>query len=406
MLIAFFVILLDMIGFGIMVPILAFYSLQLGAGPEMATFCMALYVIGMFISTPVLGRLSDYYGRKPILMLSMVGAVLGKPILGLAATVLMVAVRRLVSGLMAGNIAAAQAYATDVTTPENRAKAMGMIGAAFGLGFIIGPALGSYLAGDSFTDANLFLPAMLSATMSLLALLAIIFFLPESLSIENRQRLRREKRLGQARAFVNVAREPMVFSIVVACFIYNLAAGFVEVIFPLWSQGTGVAAGPKDLTALLLVAGFGMVIMQGGLIGPLTRRFGEERLVIAGSLIFATALLLMTVAGSAISYYGVMAALVGQGMGAALVLTPLQSLVSQTSSETNRGMIMGVYSSVGTLGRGIGTAVTGLAFANIHMHSSYYIGAACMVALLIQALIIKSRWAKHTASPALTGTES
>lgn len=406
MTIAFFIILLDMIGFGIMVPILAFYTLQLGAGAEMATFTMALYVIGMFISTPILGRLSDYYGRKPVLMLSMFGAVVGYIILGLANTVWMVALSRLISGLMAGNVAAAQAYATDVTTPENRAKAMGMLGAAFGLGFIIGPALGSYLAGDSFSDANLQLPAMVSAGLSLSALIAIILFLPESLDKSHRDELRRQPRVSLWRAFLKTIDEGMVFKLIAACLIYNIAAGFVEAIFPIWAAETKVAYGPKDLIPFLLVAGVAMVIMQGGLIGPLSRRFGESKLVMVGSVVFGVSMFGMTLAGTQASFYGVMAGLVGQSIGAALILTSMQSLVSQCTSETNRGMVMGVYSSAGTLGRAIGTALTGVAFANIHIHSSYYIASSSMLVLLLIAMSIRAMWLKQQNSSADTVSDS
>ena len=192
MLIVFLVIVLDLVGFGVMVPILAYYVVQLGGGPELATFCMALYAVGMLVATPVLGRLSDYYGRRPILMLSMVGAIAGYLLLGFAEALWVVALSRLLAGLMAGNIAAAQAYITDITSIENRARGMGLIGAAFGLGFVIGPALGSYLAGDDFATANLFLPAMLSASLSGAALLAIIFLLPESLDPAQREALRNE----------------------------------------------------------------------------------------------------------------------------------------------------------------------------------------------------------------------
>jgi MFS family permease len=196
-LIVFLVIVLDLIGFGIMIPILAYYVVQLGGGPELATFCMALYAIGMFISTPILGRLSDFHGRRPILMLSMIGAIIGYLMLGFAESLWVVALSRLLAGLMAGNIAAAQAYITDITSEENRAKGMGLIGAAFGLGFIIGPALGSYLAGDDFATANLFLPAMVSVGMCAAAFLAILFLLPESLDETHRQALRKQPHPGR-----------------------------------------------------------------------------------------------------------------------------------------------------------------------------------------------------------------
>ncbi len=395
MLIAFAVVLLDLIGFGIMVPILAFYVLQLGGGPEMATFCMALYVIGMFISTPILGRRAYYDGRKPVLILSMVGAIIGYIILGFAESVWVVAISRLVGGLMAGNIAAAQAYITDISSPENRAKAMGMIGAAFGLGFIIGPALGAYLAGDTFEGANLFLPAMLSAFMSFSALLVIIFALPESLDKAHREELRAQKRVTQWQAFTTVVKHPIVVLVLLACFIFNTAAGFVEAIFPLWSDATDIAKGPKDLIPLLLIAGVAMVIVQGGLMGPLSRKFGEERLVIGGAVIFAVSMVGLTIAGSYQFYYGVMLGLIGQSCGTALILTPLQSLVSQCADHTNRGMVMGVYSSAGTCARGVGTLLTGVVFANISINSPYLIGATLMGLLLMVSLVINARWQVH-----------
>ncbi len=383
MYIAFLVILLDMIGFGIMIPIMPFYALELGAGSALATFCMGLYVVGMFISTPILGRLSDYYGRKPVLMLSMAGSVVGYVMLAYSESVWMVALSRLFSGLMAGNVATAQAYMTDVSSEENRAKAMGLVGAAFGLGFIIGPALGSLLAGDSFEEANLWLPAMCSAGMSLLALVMIVLFLKESISVEYRQELRAQKQEGRWQVFIDASRDRVILPLLFAGFIYNVAAGFAESIFSIWAEATGVAMGPKDLMPLLLVAGIAMVIIQGGAIGPLVRRFGEHKLLMVGVCIFGAAMIGMTVAGTQANYYGVMVSLVGQSIGAGLMLTPLQSLVSKCTVHTNRGAVMGMYSSMGTLGRSTGTILTGLAFANIHPQSSYYIAAGCMLVLVM-----------------------
>jgi MFS family permease len=171
MVIVFLVIVLDLIGFGIMVPILAYYVVQLGGGPELAMFCMALYAIGMFISTPILARLSDFYGRKPVLMLSMLGAMMGYLLLGFAESLWVVALSRLLAGLMAGNIATAQAYITDVTSEENRAKGMGMIGAA---------------------------------------LLAIIFLLPESLDQQHRKALRQQVHPGRIKALTALWDRPLI----------------------------------------------------------------------------------------------------------------------------------------------------------------------------------------------------
>lgn len=395
MMIAVFIVLLDMIGFAIMLPILAYYALQLGASPGMATFCMALYVIGMFFSTPVWGRLSDRYGRKPILMISLAGAVFGYVLLGFATAVWMVAISRLFSGLMAGNLSVAQAYVADVTTEQDRAKAMGMLGAAFGISFIVGPALGGYLAGDSFADANLQLPAMVSGCLSLAALLVVTFFLKESLP-DGGDQPRSAPSSKEVLSWIGGRRSLCL--LLAAVLVYNLAAGFVESVFPIWADATDIAHGPKDLVPVLLAAGIAMVIVQGGLIGPLTRAFGERRLMRAGAVVFGISVILVTLAGSIASVPAVAAALVAQAVGAALVLTSMQSLTSKEAVAGNRGAVMGVYNALGTLGRGLGTALTGAAFAGIGVHSPYYLGAALMGLLLLIAFMLRTPRAE-TAEP-------
>ena len=395
MLIIFFVIVLDLIGFGIMVPILAYYVVQLGGGPELATFCMALYAIGMLVSTPILGRLSDYYGRKPVLMLSMIGAIVGFLMLGFAQSLWMVAISRILAGLMAGNISAAQAYITDITSEENRAKGMGLIGAAFGLGFIVGPALGSYLAGDDFATANLFLPAMVAAGMDAAALLAIIFLLPESLDPASKAALRRQPRVGRLRAARELWARPLLPQFLIGVLIYNVGAGLVEAIYPLWVRDTGIAAGPRDLMPLLLAGGVVLAVVQGGLIGPLTRAWGEHRLFQLGALGFSLAMVCTIIAGEYGSYYGAMAAMALQSGAAALVLTSMQSLVSQCAGPTERGMVMGVYSSAGTLGRILGTLVTGVIFARIHIESPYAVAVLSMFCVFLIARSVQGHWREH-----------
>ncbi|WGL16832.1 MFS transporter [Microbulbifer bruguierae] len=401
--IAFFVVLLDMIGFGIMLPILAYYALQLGADASTATFCMALYVFGMFIGTPVWGRLSDRFGRKPILAISLVGSVLGYIVLAFATEVWMVGVSRLFSGLMAGNLSVAQAYVADVTDEKDRAKGMGMLGAAFGLSFILGPLLGGVLAGDSFEDANLRLPAMISALLSASALLCVLLFLRESRpepdtaandAVTN-EAVGNDAVGNESAAATNsygdflrwlFSSQPLLLLLFIAMAVYNVAAGLVESVFPIWAEATGIADGPQGLVPILLVAGLAMVVMQGGAIGPLSRRFGEARLVVTGSVVFGLAVLGLTLAGSASSSVGATGALVVQAIGAALVITSMQSLVSKQALANNRGAVMGSYSALGTLGRGIGTAVTGALFSGVHLHASYYLGALCMIPLLAIAL--------------------
>ena len=231
MLIAFLVILIDLIGFGIMVPIFAFYALNMGASPAVATVLMSLYVIAQFCTAPLLGRISDFYGRRPVLMLSMLGATAGYVLLANASVLWMVALSRLISGAMAGNISTAQAYMTDISAPEDRAKAMGMIGAAFGLGFLIGPLLGSYLAGDSFVDANLALPAYVSAALSFASFLTILLFLKESLPKDKRRSLRDPSRRSRLAEFKDIGGRPaikmlLICGVLFACLVLGLSNNF------------------------------------------------------------------------------------------------------------------------------------------------------------------------------------
>ncbi len=395
MLIVFSVILLDLIGFGIMVPILAYYVINLGGSPALATFCMALYPIGMLVSTPVLGRLSDYHGRRPILMLSMAGAIIGFVMLAFASSLWVVAAARLISGLMSGNISAAQAYITDITSEADRARGMGLIGAGFGLGFIIGPALGSWLAGDDFATANLFLPAMVAASLSGLSLLTIIFLLPESLDPEHRRALREQPRQGRVAILRDLWGRPLIPHFLVGVLVYNLGAGMVEAIYPLWVRDTDIARGPQDLMPLLLVGGIVLAAIQGGAVGSLTRRFGEHRLFQAGALVFALAMLGTVLAGRAGSYYGAMTAMSLQSVGAALVLTSMQSLVSRCAGPTERGMLLGIYSSAGTLGRIVGTLSTGVIFAWIHIQGPYTLAIFTSLALYLLARSVQRHWTLH-----------
>src|SRR5579872_7006563 len=171
MAILFFIVFIDLLGFGIIIPQLPFYGVHFGASPAAVTLLMSCYSLAQFFMSPVLGRLSDRVGRRPVLMVSMACSCLAYLWLGFASALWMLFAARLLAGAGAGNIAAAQAYIADVTPPEKRAKGMGMIGAAFGLGFTIGPAIGGLLAGSDPTHAALARPGFLAAGLSAVAFL-------------------------------------------------------------------------------------------------------------------------------------------------------------------------------------------------------------------------------------------
>jgi len=180
--ILFLIVFIDLVGFGLVIPLLPFYAERFAASPLQMTTLFATYSLMSMVTAPWWGRLSDRVGRRPVLLVSMAAAALAYAWLAFASRLWMLFAARAFAGACAGNIAAAQAYIADVTPPERRAKGMGMIGAAFGLGFIIGPVLGGVLAGDELATADLVTPGLIAAALSLIACLGVIVMLPESLS--------------------------------------------------------------------------------------------------------------------------------------------------------------------------------------------------------------------------------
>ena len=176
----FLIVFVDLVGFGLVIPLLPFYAVRFGAAPQQVTLLLATFSLFQLFAAPLWGALSDRIGRRPVLMTSMAASALAYLWLGNATALWMLFGARALAGACAGNIAAAQAYIADTTTPENRAKGMGMIGAAFGLGFIFGPALGGFLAGNDPATANLAAPAWLAAGLSLAALCGVLFLLRKS----------------------------------------------------------------------------------------------------------------------------------------------------------------------------------------------------------------------------------
>ncbi|QYJ78822.1 MFS transporter [Shewanella acanthi] len=392
----FIVILADMIGFGIMIPIFAYYVLQLGGTAQTATLLMGLYSFAMFLSAPLLGRLSDRYGRKPILMLSMFGACLGYVLLAFADSLWLVAISRILSGCMAGNIAAAQAYIADITDESNRAKGMGMIGAAFGLGFVIGPALGSIMAGDNFEAANFLRPALASATLSFISFLGIALFLKESLSKEHQQQSRDTPAQSRWSGFKNLLTQRVLILIISCGALFNLAAGLFESIFPIWAKDLSLISGPQGLAPMLLVSGFTLAAVQGGLVGKLAKKFGEQGLLKFSAWLYASAMVLLIISGANQLYWVVLFAMSLQAAATGLMLTCIQSLVSQKAPAHEKGRVMGVFSSVGTLSRTLATFSTGSLYLLFGMQSPLILATCSVICLFFLAQAVQIQWSRQS----------
>ena len=276
----FLIVFIDLVGFGIMLPLLPFYAQHFGASRQIVTLLFGIYSIGQFIASPILGRLSDKVGRKPILVGSLCCSIAAWILIANAPSLIWLFAGRLFAGLTAGNIATAQAYIADVTTPANRAKGMGLLGAAFGMGFIFGPVLGGVLAGSDPVHIDFAMPAYFSAGLSALALCGT-FFLRESLTRERRTALALNPRPGRVAATRRVFANPALKNLILAFFIITTAMALMETSFTIWVNAR-FGWGPNHVGYIFAYIGVVLAAIQGSAIGPLTKRYGETRVVILG----------------------------------------------------------------------------------------------------------------------------
>jgi DHA1 family tetracycline resistance protein-like MFS transporter len=373
MAILFFIVFIDLLGFGIIIPQLPFYGVHFGASPAAVTLLMSCYSLAQFFMSPVLGRLSDRIGRRPVLLVSMACSCLAYLWLGFASTLWMLFAARLMAGAGAGNISAAQAYVTDVTSPEARAKGMGMIGAAFGLGFTLGPWLGGVVAGADPTPADLQRPAFLAAGLSALAFILVIAILKESLPRAGVPA--RANRWELARSSMH---RPMLRLLILLFFAITAAFAGMETTFALWTKDA-FGWGPKQVGWLFFFVGCVLIVVQGALIGPLSRRLGEARLVLIGSAAIALGLATVTLAAN-LPVLLFASACLALGMG--LLNPSINSLISRQAGAEERGGVMGVAQSGASLARVVGPAVAGPLFELLGRNAPYYAGALVMVAVL------------------------
>jgi MFS transporter, DHA1 family, tetracycline resistance protein len=376
--ILFLIVLVDLVGFGLVIPLLPFYAVRFAASPQQVTLLLATYSLCQLFTAPLWGRLSDRVGRRPVLMASMLASALAYLWLGAASALWMLFVARALTGACAGNIAAAQAYIADVTTPENRAKGMGLIGAAFGLGFIVGPALGGFLAGSDPATADLAKPAWVAAGLSLLALGGVLVLLRESLPADRRGGAAH----GRFGAILGALRRPVLSRLILTFFLVILAFAGMESTFALWAMRQ-FGWGPGQVGYVFAYVGVLSAILQGGLIGRLTNRFGEERLLLCGLVLIALGLVVLA-ASRGIPLLGV--AVTGLALGMGLAQPSLNSLISRRAGSDEQGEVLGVSQSIGSLARVLGPAAAGVLFGELGRASPFLWGAALIAAAWLVAL--------------------
>lgn len=390
MLVLFLIVFIDLVGFGIIIPLLPFYAEHHQATPDVVGLVMATYSLTQFVAAPYWGRLSDRMGRRPVLMFTLLGTAAAYFWLGYADSLWELFAARALGGFMAGNISTAFAYAADITTPENRAKGMGIIGAAFGLGFIAGPAIGGVLAGSDPLRADYHTPAMAACALSALAFVLTIVLLKESLSEELRRRAAEKARLSRIAQFREAFARPGVGFSVALIFLSTFVFAGMETTFAMWSWrlfGWGPAQNGY------LFAGVGLVgaIIQGGLMGRLAKRHGEARLVTIGGAGLAAGLASLPLSESVPA---VAIAMTVMACGFSIMNPSLTSLVSLQAGAEDQGMVMGVSRSASTLARVAGPAWAGAMFAYLGPDWPYYGGA-----LIMGVVVALSLWRRWSLSP-------
>ena len=335
----FLTILVNLIGFGIIIPLLPFYATTYGASPFMVGLLFASFSASQLIASPLLGAWSDRWGRRPVLILSLIGTAVSFVMLALAQSLPMLFAARIVDGLSGGNITTARAYIADVTPPEDRAKAYGFLGAAFGLGFIMGPALGGYFSRFSYT-APIWVAAMVTVAATLLAW----FWLPETLH-------RTSAASGSAWGAVrDLASRPNLRVLLGVDFIYWMSFAVYQTTFALFGAyrfGFDAAKTGYFLSAFGVLG----VIVQGGLVGPIVKRIGERRTLTIGLLLTAIGW-----GGSAFTYSLPIFAflLVPGAMGIGLCNATLSALISHAAGPGEQGRVQGAAGALESVGRAAG----------------------------------------------------
>ncbi len=357
--ILFFIILLDIAGFGMLLPPIMYVLENWGASPAYASFIIATYSIGQFIAGPFWGSLSDRIGRKPVLAIALSGAFVAYVMMIFARSPEMVLASRVLAGLMAGNIATAYAAIADLTTPENRAKGMGVLGAAFGLGFIIGPAIGGWLGGATPETATLVAPSIASACFSASAVLLILFAFKETLNEKTRKETRAKPRVGRLESIKRLAQHRVFIWFFLFIFFVSTTGALMDPATPLLIKDR-YGWGPRDMGHIFVIVGIVIVIVQGGLIKHLARAFGERNLVRIAfvSLISGLALIIYAPAS-----WAVVVGLCMTGVGTTLFTTGISALASHRAEPHERGLVMGAVNSMQSLGRSTGPLFAGLLYS-------------------------------------------
>jgi len=379
------IVLVDLLGFTLVMPLLAPFGEQYGFRPGQIGLLFAAYPLCQLVAGPILGRLSDRFGRRPLLIFSQAGTALSFLILGLSRDFSVMLLARMLDGASGGNILVAQAYVADVTAPEHRARGMGLIGMAFGLGFVFGPLLAGVLLSLPLpSEWRLRVPFLVAAGFSTLAWVLVLTQLPESRTPENKAR--EAARIVSWRGIVDTMTIPGIGRLVLTGFLAVLAFAAFEGTFALFLRHR---LSWDARTASFAFAGIGFLsaVVQGGLIRRLVPRFGEVRLIVAGLVLAVLGFAGLAEASRPAGLAGSMMLLaVGQGL-----LSPsVSGLLSRITPQSEQGAVFGTLSSSQTLARMISYETSNVLLEKVSIGAPYW--GAAGVDLLALALAGQAAW--------------
>jgi len=393
----FLVVFINLVGFGLVVPLLPFFARSLNAEAWQITLMFSAYSLGQFFAEPFWGRLSDRIGRKPVLLITLAANAVGYLALAFVPNIWLAIAVRLFTGLGAGNISTVQGYIADVTPPEQRAGRMGMIGAAFGMGFIVGPGLGGLLTQPQLGHLGYQLPIFVASAMAALAALGVMVFLRESRAKADPAAPRPAFLAGLHDARAN----PVVSRVLLVTLIYMAGFSAMESVFGLWAESR-YAWGAREVGLSFMVVGIVSALNQGIFTGKLARRFGETRVLATGMLIFGASLLIQVAAPvawfpAATLSLGSLTVPVVQGWiipivmafgacGMSMAMPNISAMISRASPPDRQGALLGLNMASGSIARIFGPMLAGALFSGLGHDWPFIVGAALTVPAAIVAV--------------------
>jgi len=407
---AFITLLNDRLGETVLLPLFPKLKQDFGISPFSLGLLAGTYALAQFAVAPLIGALSDRFGRKPIITFCVMGSVIGLSLFaitigiwnsylpawsgGTPIILILLFSSRVIDGASGGTVASATAVLADISTPENRAKAFGLIGVAFGLGFVVGPFLGSIL-----TNINITLPGIFATLFAIINLLVVILILQETHPVEARKVISKNKELNPIMQLVSVFTNPLIRRLALAFFLFFMAFNGLTSFLLLYLEEV---FGWEGILPGLSLAWVGVVamIVQGGLIGPLVSKYGELRLTLLGIGFVIVGCLLLAISTKENSIPTVFTAEGFLAIGTGLVVPCLRALVSRRLNNSGQGAVLGSLQGLQSLGTFLGAAVAGLVYEVLGARSPFWIGMIILIIVggLVEGGLPTKRKGIHSSS--------